>query len=322
MGLSSGLSSFVGNVTGGLIGESDAEQASKEAKRLSSETTAANIKSFEDAFGITTEEFKPYMEAGAQAISDLMDNRFGDPESPELAAFAYPNPESPELDVFKYATPQTPELQQFVFDATELGGTDAYKFRYGEGVRATERLLAANRGVVGPNAGQALQQYGQGMASQEFENEWQRQLKTNLTNNATTQQGYENDVSRYGQERTRWQDENTRRQQGYANDISRYERASSATDQENTRRMSQYGLETNRFQGIMDRLFGLARGGQNATANLAGQRSYTTGGVTGARGQNAANQFAASLIPVQEKQQFISGAMNMFGMGMGSGGKT
>jgi hypothetical protein len=310
--------SFVGNLTGGLIGKSDAEKVSAEARQLSQEATDANIKTFEEQFGITTAEFQPYLDAGAQAISDLMDDRFGDPESPELASFAYPNPNSPDLDVFKYATPKNPELQQFVFDATALGGTDAYKFRYGEGLQATERLLAANRGVVGPNAAQELQQYGQGMASQEYGNEWSRQLKTNLTENERRQQEYRNENTQYEQEQGRWANENQRRQQDYSNDISRYGRASDATNQENKRRLSQFGMESDRYGTVMDRLFALSGRGQTATTQLASYRSQTAGGIAGARGQNVADQFAASLIPVQEKQQWVSGLMETIAAAYGA----
>lgn len=313
-----GFGSFVGNITGGLLGESDAEQAAKDAKRLSEKTTKKNIADFEEYFGITEDEFQPYLQAGAQAISDLMDQRFGDPEAPELASFAYPNPESPELDVFKYATPESPELQQFVFDATQLGGTEAYQFRYGEGLRAAERLVSANRGVVGPNAAQALMKYGQGMASQEYENEWQRQLTTNLTENERRISQYGLESNQFDQERQRWMDENSRRIQGNELDVSRYGRAFGANEYENSRRLAQYGAESDRYRGVMDRLFGLAGQGQTATTNLGAMRQQTVGNIAGARGQNAASQFAASLIPVQEKSQFIGGLMDLGGTVLGA----
>lgn len=308
-----GLGSFVGNITGGLIGESDAEKAAKDAKKLSRSTTLANIADFKDAFGITEDQLKPYLEAGSQAIADLMDQRFGDPEAPELAAFAYPNPESPELDVFKYAVPESPELQQFVFDATQLGGTDAYKFRYGEGLQATERLLAANRGVVGPNAAQALMTYGQGMASQEYENEWQRQLTANLTENERRINQYGLQTDQYGNQRQAWMDENQRRQAAYGNDVARFGRALDVNNTNNQTSMAQYGMDSDRYRSTIDRLFGLSSQGQTAATNLAGMRGATTSNIAGARGQNAANQFAATLIPVQEKTQYLSGLMDLGG---------
>lgn len=312
-----GFGNFVGNLTGGLIGESDAEKAAKDAKKLSRKTTKENIADFKDYFAQTQEDFKPYMEAGSQAITDLMDSRFGDPQIPELATFAYPNPDSPELDVFKYAVPETPELQQFVFDATQLGGTDAYKWRFEQGAQAANRAFAGNRSLASGNRLIGLTEYGQGAASQEFENEWGRQLQANLVENERRTNQYGLNVDRFNNQRTTWQDENQRRQQGYENDVSRFGRAFTTNRANNDTAARQYGLASDRYRGIMDRLFGLANSGQTAATNLAAQRSYTVGGITGARGQNAANQFSASLIPVQEKSQFISGAMDLAGSILG-----
>jgi hypothetical protein len=313
------LSNLAGNLTGGLIGESDAEKAAKKAGKLSTQTQELNIEDFTKALRVTQGQFTPYMKAGAKAISDLMDQRFGDPEVPELATFAYPNPEAPEFDVFRYATPETPELEKFVFDATQLGGTDAYKWRYEQGLEATERAIAGDRDLGSGNRLTALTRYGQGEASQEFDNEWGRQLTTNLEENRRRTQEYEMDVNRFSNERTRWMDENQRRQAGYENDISRYGRAFGETEYENERRMATFGAEQDRYRSTMDRLFGLARGGQNAAGSMANFRGFTTGGITGARGQNAANQFASSLVPVQEKQQYIGGAFDLAGQILGRG---
>lgn len=314
MGFLSGLSDFAGNLTGGLIGSSDAEDAARDAKKLSREITQLNIDDFLKYFGETEESFGPYLHSGSQAIVDIMDSRFGDPEVPELAAFAYPDIENPQLDPFRYATPETPELQQFVFDATQLGGTDAYQWRYGEGLRATERSLAANRNLGSGNRLTALQEYGQGMASQEYENEWQRQLATNLNENQRRIQGYEMDVNRFNQERDRWADENARRLAGHELDVDRfYSRPLQAYQTNRDTSRTQYAMDQDQYRAVMDRLFRLAGSGQTAVTNLAGQRAYTTGGITGARGQNAANQFSASLIPVQETQNFTSGLFNLGG---------
>jgi len=318
-----GLKNLVGNLTGGLIGESDAEKAAKKAGRLSEQTTQENIADFQKYFKETEADFTPYIEAGAQAITDLMDGRFGDPEIPELATFAYPNPEAPELDVFAYAVPQTPELQQFVFDATELGGTDAYKWRFEQGAQAANRAFAGDRRLGSGNRLIGMTEYGQGAASQEFENEWGRQLTANLEENRRLTDQYGLDVNRFGNERQVNLDENQRRTEEYGMDVSRFNREVGITDQENQRRMAQYGMESDRYRGIMDRITGIARQGQTAATNLGAMRQQTVGNIAGARGQNAANQFAASLIPVQEKQQFISNAMQLAGTvasgGMGGG---
>jgi len=317
MGFFSGVSDFAGNLTGGLIGSSDAEDAAKNAKKLSSATQYANITDFKNWFSTNEQQMAPYLQAGSQAISDLMDAKWGDPEAPELALFAYPNPEAPQLDVFRYATPQTPELEKFVFDSTQLGGTDAYKWRYEQGLQATDRAQAANRGLTSGNRLTALQDYGQGAASQEYENEWTRQLNTNLQENQRRTQGYEMDVNRFNQERQINLDENQRKQDTYGMDVGRFNRAFDVNQMNNQMLGQQYGLEANRFGNQMQRLQNVAGQGQTATTNLASQRLQTVGAISGARGQNAANQFASSLIPVQETQNWVSGMMDLGGSILG-----
>ena len=312
-GIVGGKGSDTGNLTGGLIGESDAEEAAKQAKKLSKITTAENIATYEDYLKQSSDLLNPYLQAGSQAISDLMDMRFGDPEVPELALFAYPNVESPTLDVFNYAVPQTPELQKFVFDATQLGGTDAYKWRYQQGLQATDRALAANRALTSGNRLTALQDYGQGAASQEYENEWQRQLQTNLTNNQTLTDQYGLDVNRFGNMLTVNQQNNATKLSQYGLGVDAYNRAFSENQANNQTLMSQYGLNQNKYQTVMDRLFGLADQGQTAATNLGAMQQTTAGNIANARTGNAANQFAASLLPTQEKQQFISGLAGIFG---------
>lgn len=318
MGLFDGVSEFVGNVTGGLIGESSAEQAAKDAGQLSQYTTDANIDTFYSYYQNVLRQLSPYVTAGSQAISDLMDNRFGDPDVPELAMFAYPNPESPELDIFAHAIPKTPELQQFVFDATELGGTDAYKWRYQEGLRATDRAQAVNRNLTSGNRLTALMDYGQGSASQEFENEWQRQLKSNLVENERRVTGYEMDVNRFNQQRQQTMDENQRRTDLHNMDIGRFNRERDSTALNNEILGRQYGFDADNFRSVMDRLTGVANSGQTAATNVSQLGMGTASSIAGARGQGAADQFAASLIPVNEKQQYLSGLTDLAGTVFGA----
>jgi hypothetical protein len=49
-----------------------------------------------------------------------------------------------------------------------------YGFRFAQGQKALERSAAARGGLLSGNTGGALQQYGQGMASQEYQNAFNR----------------------------------------------------------------------------------------------------------------------------------------------------
>ena len=77
-------------------------------------------------------------------------------------------------------------------------------------------------------------------------------------------------------------------------------------------------MTADRFRSQQDRLFGISGRGQTAVSQLGSFRAQTAGGVAGARGQNVADQFAASLIPVAEKTQYLSGLMNMGATVMGA----
>lgn len=53
----------------------------------------------------------------------------------------------------------------------------AYKWRYDQGLEALNRTAAAKRMLGSGNRLAELVKYGQGMASQEYDNEWQRQYQ-------------------------------------------------------------------------------------------------------------------------------------------------
>lgn len=71
------------------------------------------------------------------------------------------------------------------FEAPTADGMYAdpsYKFRLEEGQRALENSAAARGGLLSGNTGRALQDYGQGAASQEYGNIWGRAMDRYNTN--------------------------------------------------------------------------------------------------------------------------------------------
>ena len=229
-----GLGNFVGNLTGGLIGESDAEKAAKKGSRLSQQTYQQIVEELKAALGLSEEDLQPYLQAGLQSLNEFM-----------------------SYDL------QAPELEMFNFNPDQLGSNPAYQWRYQQGLQATDRMQAKNRALTSGNRIAALTDYGQGAASQEYENEWQRQIGANTARNAT--------------------------------------------------RVQQYGLGAD----VRGSLFNAATMGQNAANTMAGLRTGTAANISNAATQNAANQFATNLIPVQEKGNFISGLMNLGGQFLG-----
>ena len=58
----------------------------------------------------------------------------------------------------------------------DLTQDPGYAFRLSQGTKALERSAAARGGLISGNTGGALQQYGQGLASQEYQNAYNRAL--------------------------------------------------------------------------------------------------------------------------------------------------
>jgi len=77
----------------------------------------------------------------------------------------------------------------------------SYQWRFQQGQQATERQLAASGNRFSGGGMLALQQYGQGAASQEYQNQYQRALQSYITNQGERQftynSGYQNAQTNY-----------------------------------------------------------------------------------------------------------------------------
>ena len=60
------------------------------------------------------------------------------------------------------------------FDMNTFAQDPGYQFRMDQGTKALERSAAARGGLISGNTGGALQNYGQGLASQEYQNAFNR----------------------------------------------------------------------------------------------------------------------------------------------------
>lgn len=66
------------------------------------------------------------------------------------------------------------DLMRLQSDPSAINGSPAYQFRLSEGQRALERSAAARGGLAGGGFAKALTRYGQGLASEEYGNQWNR----------------------------------------------------------------------------------------------------------------------------------------------------
>lgn len=128
-----------GSVVGGLLGASAAKSAANTQAAAAREAIAQQQRMFD----IQNEQQRPYREAGYSALSDISNMK-------------------------PYLT------KQFGQEDFQAGIDPSYNFRLAQGNLATTNLANQSGGLIGGNALQGLTNYGQGAASQEFQNAFNR----------------------------------------------------------------------------------------------------------------------------------------------------
>lgn len=146
------LGGVVGNLTGGLIGTSDAERAAVEAKGLSAQARKDILAELETSWGDVKGFLDPWLQEGKRGLN-MYKQAIG-------------------------ASPEAPVFEGFSFDPSKIEENPAYQFVRDQGMQAVERNMAKNRGLTSGNMQTAIADYMGGLASQEYQNEFGRQLQT------------------------------------------------------------------------------------------------------------------------------------------------
>jgi hypothetical protein len=128
-----------GSIAGGLLGASGARKAAETQAKAAREAIAQQQRMFD----IQNEQQRPYREAGYSALSDIAGMK-------------------------PYLT------KQFGQEDFQAGIDPSYNFRLQQGNLATTNLANQAGGLIGGNALQGLTNYGQGAASTEFQNAFNR----------------------------------------------------------------------------------------------------------------------------------------------------
>jgi len=128
-----------GSIVGGVMGANAAKSAAQTQAAAAREAIAQQQRMFD----IQNEQQKPYREAGYSALSDIAGMK-------------------------PYLT------KQFGQEDFQAGIDPSYNFRLAQGNLATTNLANQSGGLIGGNALQGLTNYGQGAASQEFGNAFNR----------------------------------------------------------------------------------------------------------------------------------------------------
>jgi|APGre2960657404_1045060.scaffolds.fasta_scaffold04629_4 hypothetical protein len=139
-----GIGGAIGGTIGGLIDSDKAGDAASDAANAANAGAQADIALRRQMYEEGVARQKPFYEAGVNALPGYLQ---GIGQGGDLVRG---------------------------FTMGDYEADPGYAFRFEQGQKALERSAAARGGLISGNTGGALQKYGQGMASQEYSNAYNR----------------------------------------------------------------------------------------------------------------------------------------------------
>ena len=136
--------SFVGKAIGSLTGANKQAKAATQAANTQLEASREATKVQKDMYDQTRKDLMPYADAGRGSLSQLMG---------QMGPNGYFNK---------------------TYDGQDIYSDPSYQFRLNEGLDAVQSGAAAQGGLLSGATLKALQGYGQDMASQEYQNAYNR----------------------------------------------------------------------------------------------------------------------------------------------------
>lgn len=335
-------------VTGltGVIGAVNSGNAAKDAAETQANAAREANQLLRDIYTQNRADLGPYREAGYSSLGNLQSlagqaqpqlqqnaaynpaaNQFYAPVNPiNASSYAFTSPVGYPSAAAHTFTPNAPlNASQYGFTAPTLTDDPGYNFRLEQGRKALEKNLAAQGKYMSGAALQALTDYGQGMASQEYAAAYQRALGENqlrygrdyaqnqdLYNRSLTanQLGYQRDIetnqlayNRALGENQLWYDRDlAANNQAYQRALTEnqlgYERGHAMTQEEYQRQLDAYNAAVANQQrqfGNYNTLASLGLGAATNTANL-GQNfgNATAENLLGAANATAAGQIGSA----------------------------
>ena len=326
--------SVAGNVAGGAIASGAARNAANTQTQAAQEANRV----LQEMYGQTRADLTPYRLAGYGALSGMLEQAqhpftYGQYNptqvlNPEQYSFD-PSQHAFDVNQYQFNAPNqalNPADYRFTADPNfrmptgqeALNQDPGYQFRMQEGMKAINASAAAKGGLQSGAALKAAQQYGQGLASQEYGNayarsrdvndlNYQRLLGRNQMDWQRAQYGNEQQYNRaLAQNQMGYERGLQGNQLGYERDLAanqlRYGRDYQMDADVAQRNRDQYALnyqtalggrqqQIGELQALANMGMG-AQGQQNtATANLA---NALTGNITGAGAAQAAGQVGAA----------------------------
>lgn len=156
------------SIIGGLLGSNASKSSASTLKDNAGQVVDLTKNAVGDAnnkigsiFGGQTSNLDPYLNAGRQGVTGLTN------------AFA----------------PGGELTKQFSFDPSQVASSPEYQFALNQGTDAIQKSAAARGGLLSGGTLKGLTQYGQGLASQAYQQAYNNALGTFSTNRNNTLQG-------------------------------------------------------------------------------------------------------------------------------------
>ena len=251
---------------GSIVGGTLQAGAAKNAAQTQADAANQANNTLMQIYNQNRADLAPYREAGVQALGQLQ-SLTNQPLT--YGAYTAPAP----LQAGQYPVPAALQASQYAFTPPSgqqvLNDDPGYQFRVSEGLKALDRQGSAGGTLYSGGQLKGAQRFSQDLASQEYQNAYNRSLTQN-------QMGYER---AYQQS----QDELNRNQIGYG-------RAQTQNEAEYQRGLGEYQTNLSTLEGLRNlrynELAGISGTGQTATTQ--------TGQLGAATGANVANNITSA----------------------------
>ena len=207
---------------------------------------------------------------------------------------------------------QGPQVADFI-DPSKFQVDPGYQFRLSEGLNSVNAASAARGKLRSGDAAKALQQRGEGLANQGYNDWYQRQLQAFNASRGTFQdnRNFGNDQSRYVQNRG---DRNFLDDRSYGTNLwdTQQNRQDNIFSEDR-------GFAANRYDTQTNNLFNLTNMGQNAAAGTASAGNVFAGNVAQSNNNVANTQANGALWRQGQRNNMFGSAMNIAGTFAGGG---
>ncbi len=219
---------------------------------------------------------------------------------------------APEFKAFGEAIPEYKKLTEAEMIANDPG----YQFRLNQGTAALQNSALAKGGFFSGNTGQALQDYGQNYASNEFSNANDRNVQNYDIGLNKWKLGYGKNAEDYNNTLQGWEQNNQQNNQNFNNQLTSWEQGNNQNNQNFNNQLTgwqvgneaninnyktaeggwldEYNAFVNNQNNQYNKILGLANIGQNAAG--------TIGNYTQQTGVNVANTIGNKYAALADSQ--------------------